>query len=72
MVGPFLTIRSAQSQDYATRALIVDGIAQSAGLAMAIAGLASPTTRLLRRVEALHVTPIAAPHFTGFGMNGTF
>ena len=48
VVGPFITIGSAQSEGAGTFLLVIDGIAQAGGLAMFIAGLAAPSSELVR------------------------
>ncbi len=42
VVGPFITIGTADTKSFGTFALVMSGLAQSGGLAMFIAGLAAP------------------------------
>jgi hypothetical protein len=61
VVGPFITIGSAQSDGGGTFILVVDGVAQVGGIAMFIAGLAAQRTELVRndvgKVD-FHLTPM--------------
>jgi hypothetical protein len=68
IVGPFITIGTAQSTGAGTAILLLDGIGQSAGLALAITGLALRETYLERNDVGLKVT--VAPMMVGAGTLG--
>lgn len=71
-VGPFITVGTAGSRGVGTFILVVDGVAQSAGLAMAIAGLAAQQTQLVRNdIGKMHVVPLVSPTVAGLGIMGT-
>lgn len=61
-VGPFITIGTARSQNGGTFLLAADGIAQSAGLAMAIIGIVAQDTVLIRNdvgKAGVRLSPVA-------------
>jgi hypothetical protein len=76
-VGPFITIGTANAEGAGTFLLIVDGIAQSGGLLMAILGIAIQQDLLVRNdVEAtgpkVRVSPMMVGKGTmGFGLVGS-
>jgi hypothetical protein len=65
-VGPFVTIGTTNSQGAGTFLLIVDGVAQSGGLLMAILGLALPETLLVRN-DVGQSTPAGAGETSASG-----
>ena len=72
--GPFITISSASSYGLGTFALVIDGLAQAGGLAMAVAGIAAKKTELVRDdVGMTHfmVAPVVTRESVGFGVAGT-
>jgi hypothetical protein len=78
-IGPFIQMAQPDSSATANVLLAVDGLAQSAGLIMLIAGLTSPKTVLMRNDLAkedtkpmLKATPIVGRGMTGVGVVGTF
>ncbi len=73
VVGPFITIGTASSEGSGTFFLLIDGVGQSAGLAMLIAGLASPRTVLLRNdLAEVRVAPVVVGDGQlGLGLVGT-
>lgn len=75
-VGPFITIATTESSGAGTAFLIIDGVAQSGGLAMLIAGLAAQETYIRPAPNYGEIdvkfAPVVAPGFTGMGVNGTF
>lgn len=59
VVGPFITIGTADAEGSGTFILLVDGVGQSAGLAMLIAGLASPRSVLVRNdLAEVRLSPV--------------
>ena len=72
VVGPFIGIGTMHSSGSGTFVLVIDGIAQAGGVAMAIAGLALDTSELVRNdVGKVHVTPWVAQGVTGLGLSGS-
>ena len=72
VVGPFAYLSNAGSQS-ATVVLIIDGVAQAAGAAMLIGGLAIPKHVLVRNdLAKIEIMPLVAPGHTGLGLVGTF
>lgn len=70
VAGPFLHMKDASS-DTAKLVLVVDGLAQAAGAAMLVVGLASPRTFAVRNDAAkVVITPILGPGRAG--VVGTF
>ena len=70
-LGPFLQM-SGTTGALAMWALGVDGLAQSAGLALLIYGLASPRTVLVRNDLGLRVLPEAHPSGGGLRLTASF
>lgn len=72
LAGPFVTIHTADATATGTLALVIDGLAQAAGLGMLIGGLASPREVLVWRGEVGGVTfePDLGPG--GAVVRGTF
>jgi len=74
VAGPFITIGTAGSEGVGTFVLILDGIAQSGGLLMAVLGIAAQRTMLVRNdVESkVTVSPmLVGKNSVGFGLVGT-
>ncbi|HEY1960027.1 MAG TPA: hypothetical protein VGH28_30670 [Polyangiaceae bacterium] len=75
VVGPFITMGNTDSAT-ADVFLVVDGLAQAAGVAMFIYGLAVPKTVLVRNdlgfLKNVTAAPIVAKSFTGLGLTGQF
>jgi hypothetical protein len=76
VAGPFITIATAQSSGVGTAFLLIDGIAQTGGLAMLIAGIAAQQS-YLRPVPQygeidIQFAPVVAPGFAGMGLSGSF
>lgn len=73
VVGPFVTIQTADSQGSGTFFLLIDGVGQTAGLAMLIAGIASPRSVLLRNdLAEVRVAPVVVGDGQlGVGLVGT-
>ena len=76
VAGPFITIGTADTDRPASVLLVANGIAQSAGLAMFVAGLAVQQDVLVRiptygGVE-VEMRPIVGKSFQGVGVTGSF
>ena len=78
-IGPFIQMAQPDSSATGNVLLAVDGLAQTAGLIMLIAGLSSPKTVLVRNDLArndtkptVKATPIVGRGMTGVGLIGTF
>lgn len=72
VVGPFAYLPHAGSQS-ATVALLIDGLAQTAGAAMLVAGLTVPRHVLVRNdLAKIELTPMIGPGHSGAGLTGTF
>lgn len=75
-VGPFIAVETMHTDVAGGAVLIIDGVAQTAGLAMFIAGLAAQE-QVLRRTVAngidVELTPLVMPeqHY-GLGLRGSF
>ena len=75
VVGPFIGISTLDASPVASAWLILDGLAQGAGAAMLIAGLAYPTKRWIRNDLGMQwrVAPIKAGRDgLGMGVLGSF
>ncbi len=75
--GPFLTMATVGANETGTTLLLIDGIVQSAGIAMIVAWLAMPNEHLVPASDtdaavSLTVTPMVSPRFAGVGMTATF
>lgn len=73
-IGPFFAIGTLQTGAGAGVLLVLDGLAQSAGLAMGIAAFASPRRVIVRsQYGSVHFAPIATGGaIPGFGLAGDF
>lgn len=74
-VGPFIAVETMDADAAGGALLIIDGVAQTAGLAMFIAGLAAPEDILRRTVAkdvSLELTPLVVPNHYGVGLSGSF
>lgn len=76
VVGPFIEVTRTNGSASLSTLLVVDGIAQAAGVFMFVAGLAWQRTTLVRNDLGLSTPakPTIAPYFagTGGGLVGTF
>jgi hypothetical protein len=76
VAGPFITIFTTESQAAGTAVLIVDGVVQTAGLAMLIAGLAAQETYLRPAPTYgeidVHVAPVVGKDYNGAAVYGSF
>lgn len=71
VVGPFVTIKTADSSGTGAAILALDGAAQAVGLGMFIAGFAAPKRELVPK-RSLRVTPTISPKLAGLSASGTF
>ncbi len=72
VVGPFAYLPHAGSQS-ASVMLVIDGVAQAAGMAMLIGGLAVPKHVLVRNdLAKIELMPLVSPGQSGMGLVGTF
>jgi hypothetical protein len=73
VVGPFIALGTLSPNGGGTIILLLDGVAQAGGIAMAIAGLAS-NNHILVRNEAnslhLHFAPVVTASTVGLGVSG--
>lgn len=76
VVGPFVTIGTAHTDRAASTVLVANGIAQTAGLAMFIAGFAAQQDVLVRiptyGQAVVEMKPLIGADFQGVGVNGSF
>ncbi|MFO0760973.1 MAG: hypothetical protein U0359_31135 [Byssovorax sp.] len=76
VLGPFITIGTAHASGGGTFVLVLDGLSQTGGLAMFIAGLVAPKTALVRNDMAkAKIAPVPmsfGPSSAGLGAVGTF
>jgi hypothetical protein len=76
VAGPFVTIATAETKGAASTALVIDGVAQTAGLTMFIVGLAAQEDVLVRIPtyggNTVEVKPIVGKGFQGVGVDGSF
>ncbi|HEY2513478.1 MAG TPA: hypothetical protein VGI39_21570 [Polyangiaceae bacterium] len=72
--GPFFQMGAGNQSQSSTTVLAIDGIAQCAGLAMTIFGIASPKTVLVRNdLGSLQFTPMKmGQNGMGWGLTGHF
>jgi hypothetical protein len=70
VVGPFITIGTADASGTGAGILALDGVIQTAGLAMFIAGFAAPTLELVPTALPVKVTPVASPGMAGLNISG--
>ncbi|HZO12461.1 MAG TPA: hypothetical protein VFB62_04360, partial [Polyangiaceae bacterium] len=71
VVGPFVTIKTADSSGTGAAILGLDGAAQAVGLGMFIAGFAAPKRELVPK-RTVRVTPTVSPKLAGLSASGTF
>ncbi|WP_437819052.1 hypothetical protein [Sorangium sp. So ce1078] len=71
LAGPFITIGTADAKGGGVFVLMVDGLAQVAGAAMFIGGLAAPQQKLVRNDVSLSVKPIVTGDTLGLGVSGS-
>jgi hypothetical protein len=72
IVGPFIMIATGTTlTDNGVFFLAVDGIVQTGSAAMLIAGLVSPTTKLVRNDVSVSAHPIVGKGTLGLGLSGT-
>jgi hypothetical protein len=71
LAGPFITVGTADAKGGGVFVLMVDGLAQVAGAAMFIGGLAAPEKKLVRNDVALSVKPIVTGDTVGLGVSGS-
>lgn len=71
VVGPFATLATAQAHGTGAAILVLDGLVQTGGIAMAAASMLVPKRELVRRSSALQVAPVVTRTQTGLGMSGT-
>ena len=73
VVGPFVTISTADAEGAGTFALVLDGVGQAGGVAMFIAGLMTEEKFLLRNDQAkISVTPMTMGNSSfGLGLRGS-
>jgi hypothetical protein len=76
LVGPFITIGTAEASAGGAVPLILSGLGQTAGVAMLIAGLAARQTVLRRQgaksEPAIEIAPIFTGSHGGLSLNATF
>lgn len=73
VVGPFIAIGTLRAEGAGVVALLADGIAQTAGLALLIAGIAAPKSVLVRNdiVSRILPAPVLLPNGNlGLGFTG--
>ncbi|MBW2526993.1 MAG: hypothetical protein JRI23_22625 [Deltaproteobacteria bacterium] len=70
VVGPFITIGTADASGTGAGILALDGVVQCAGLAMFIAGFAAPKKELVPTGLPVKVTPVASSAMTGLTISG--
>ena len=74
-LGPFIAMGTLETEGPGTFWLAVDGLAQSGGIAMLIAGIVAQEKRLVRSTEhdvSVTVMPLRfGPHGAGLGLVGT-
>ncbi len=72
-IGPFIAAAAVDDSAVGSTFLALDGLAQSAGIAMLIAGIAAPKTILIRDMAAqVSVTPSLSAGFQGVGVTVAF
>lgn len=70
-IGPFIALSKVQGGN---GVLILDGVGQTAGLIMLVAGVAFPRHELVRNdiLASMHVVPLLGSGLGGFGLAGAF
>lgn len=76
VIGPFITIKTAESEDFGTFTLLLDGVAQAGGVAMFVAGMLTDRKYLIRNdiVTAkpkVTLTPVVSSQTVGLSLRGT-
>ncbi|KYF68855.1 hypothetical protein BE15_28300 [Sorangium cellulosum] len=71
LAGPFITIGTAEAKGGGVFILMIDGLAQVAGAAMFIGGIAAPEKKLVRNDVSLSVKPIVSADTLGLGVSGS-
>lgn len=75
VAGPFVSLATYDPSATGSLTLVLDGLAQSGGIAMLIAGLAAQQTYLRRTSRAertVQLRPLAGPGLAGMGLGGAF
>jgi hypothetical protein len=71
VVGPFISIGTANASGTGAGILALDGAFQAGGLALMISGLAAPKVELIPQ-KSLYLTAEGAPGVPGLGLGGSF
>ncbi len=76
VIGPFITVATAESEGIGTFMLLVDGIAQAGGVAMFVAGMLTDRKYLIRNdivtaKSKLTITPVVSSQTLGLTLRGT-
>lgn len=71
VVGPFIAIKTADASGTGAAILALDGVVQTAGLAMLIAGLAAPKLELVPQ-QKIHIAPRVSAGSLSLELGGTF
>jgi len=71
VVGPFATIGTADSSGTGAAILALDGVLQTTGLVLLIAGFAAPNKELVRRPSPFTITPVVSPQAAGLSLSGS-
>jgi len=72
VVGPFMSLGTVNPNAFGASVLILDGLAQTAGLAMLVAAFIEPERVWKKKQVALDVTPMKVGDATGIGLLGTW
>jgi hypothetical protein len=73
VLGPFITMATANSEGGATALLFIDGVGQAGGIAMLIAGVVAKKSVLVRQdILQLEIAPMVGTHRAGTVLRGRF
>jgi len=71
VVGPFITIKTADSSGTGAAILGLNGVAQTAGIGMIIAGIAVPKVEIIPQ-RPITIAPVASAEMVGLDISGAF
>jgi hypothetical protein len=71
VVGPFITIKTADSSGTGAAILGLNGVVQTGGIAMMIAGIAAPKVEIIPQ-RPISIAPMASADTVGIDIRGAF
>jgi hypothetical protein len=72
LVGPFITVKTAEAHGTGMALLVMNGVAQVTGLSLVISGLAAPKKVLVREEPSFAIAPLVTEGGGGVALEGKF